>query len=483
MADLHFQSVRELARRIRRRELSSLELTDTFLDRIARLNPAINAVITLDPERARAEAKRADDALSGSSTTRLPPLHGIPMTVKDAYEVTGMRTTSGAKPWANHVPKQDAIAVQRLREAGAIIVGKTNTPAFCADYQSYNEIFGTTHNPWDLARTPGGSSGGAAAALAAGLTPIELGSDIAGSIRVPAAFCGVLGHKPTYDLVPIRGHIPGPPGSLSAYDLAVAGPMARSADDLAYVLPIVAGPDPEHAKAYRLSLPPPRAASLRGYRVAAWLEDPAFPVDAPVAEVLQAAVAALRRAGAQVTDKRPEFDLAEARAIYGRLFEPIITAGSPPKVVAQLEAVAAMSDQNPWVTSARNAISRHSAWLAANEDRAKLKAKLARFFDDYDVLLCPTSIAAAFPHDHSRPQAMRKLVVNGAPQAYFDLMGWISVATTTHHPATVAPVGRTQAGLPVGIQIIGPYLEDLTSIDFAGRLGEVIGGFEPPPGY
>lgn len=481
MADWHFQSARVLADRLRRRELSSLELTDAFLERIARLNPAINAVTTLDPEGARAAAKRADEALARGD--KLGPLHGIPMTVKDVYEVTGMRTTAGAKPWADYIAKSDAVSVQRLRDAGAIIMGKTNVPAFASDFQSWNPIFGVTNNPWDVSRTPGGSSGGSAAALAAGLTPLELGSDIAGSIRIPSSFCGVLGHKPTYELVPMRGHIPGPPGSLAAVDLAVCGPMARSADDLAYLLAILAGPLPEQAKAYRLQLPPPRAASLRGYRVGVWLEDPAYPLDPEVASLLRAAVDELRRAGANVREAKPDFGLADAHALYGKLFEPIIVAGAPPKVVAMFEAMAASSETGPLFTSARNAIARHGDWLVANELRAHLKAKLARFFEDYDVLLCPTVVTPAFVHDHSNPQSLRKLTVAGAERPYFDLMGWISFATATHHPATVAPVGRTKAGLPVGIQIIAPYLEDLTSIDFAGRLGEVVGGFEPPPGY
>jgi amidase len=259
--------------------------------------------------------------------------------------------------------------------------------------------------------------------------------------------------------------------------------MARSADDLALMLPILAGPVPEVAKAYSVKLLQPRAATLRGYRVAAWLEDPGFPVDAEVAGRLQAAVDALRRAGVSVDDAKPEFGLADAYSIYRRVFDPVIAAGSPPRVIAQLEAAAAGPDTEPLVLIARNSIQRHYEWLAANEQRAKLRAKLARFFENYDVLLCPVTHVTAFPHDHSHPQFMRMLTVNGAQRSYMELTGWISVATLTGNPATVAPIGRSAAGLPVGIQIVGPYLEDLTSIDFAGRLSEVVGGFEPPPGF
>lgn len=483
MTDWHFESVRVLARRIRRRELSSVELVDAFLDRIAEHNPALNAVVSLDPGRARAEAKRADERLSAGAHGRLGPLHGVPMTIKDGYEVAGMRSTAGAKPWAEHVPAQDALAVQRLRDAGAIVLGKTNTPAFCSDFQTYNTLFGTTHNPWDLTRTPGGSSGGAAAALAAGLTPIELGSDIAGSIRLPAAFCGVLGHKSSYDLVPTRGHIPGPPGTLARGDLVVAGPMAREADDLAYLLPILAGPTPEVAKAYRLALPAPRATTLRGYRVAAWLDDPAFPLDDSVAQPLHDALDALRKAGVTVDAVHPDFGLAEAHAVYSRLFDPITVVGLPDKVITQLEAAAASGETNALTRMARNALARHTDWLVAHEQRERLRAKLARFFEDYDVLLCPVAITAAFAHDQAQPQFARTLMVNGERRPYHDLMGWLTFVTATYSPATVAPIGRTRAGLPVGMQIVGPYLEDLTTIDFAGRLGELVGGFEAPPGY
>ncbi|HET6339148.1 MAG TPA: amidase [Polyangiales bacterium] len=481
MPEWYFESARVLARRIRKRELSSVELLDAMLARIEKVNPPLNAVVTLDPERARAEAQRADELLA--SGVAVGPLHGVPMTVKDAYEVSGFRTTAGAKRWTDHVPAADALAIRRLRDAGVIIVGKTNTPAHCADWQSFNEIFGTTNNPYDVSRTPGGSSGGAAAALASGMTPIELGSDIAGSVRVPPAFCGVYGHKSTHDLVPMRGHIPPAPGTLGFQDLVVSGPMARTADDLALMLPLIAGPVPEIAKAYSVRLPPPRAATLRGYRVAAWFDDSAFPVDTESRALLQASVAALRKAGVSVDDARPEFTLAEAHANYRVLFDPIIPSAAPQKVVTQLEAAAAGPQTEPLVITARNSIAPHYLWIRADEERAQLRAKLARFFENYDVLLCPVTQLPAFPHDHTLPQFMRTLTVNGKTLRYTDVMGWMSFATLTGNPATVAPIGQTAAGLPVGVQIVAPYLEDLTSIDFAGRLSEVIGGFVPPPGY
>jgi amidase len=482
MTELSFASARTIANLIRRKQLSSLEVVDHFLARIAQHNPALNAVVTLDAEQARAAARQADAALASGQA--LGPLHGVPMTIKDAFEVAGMRTTSGATTWKDHVSSQDAVAVQRLRAAGAIIMGKTNTPAFCADWQSFNAVFGTTNNPWDLSRTPGGSSGGAAAALAAGMTPIEFGSDIAGSVRIPPGFCGVFGHKSSFGLVPPRGHMPGPSGTLAAADLVTVGPMARWADDLALMLDVVAGPLPEDAKAYRLQLPGPRAMTLRGYRVAAWLDDPAFPVDHSVGACLQHAVDELRRAGVQVDDAHPPFELKDAHAMYRSLIDPVMVAGVKREVIASLEASAASADlTDPRAVFARNALIRHSHWMVWNEFRHRQRAQLARFFEDYDVLLCPITPVVAFPHDHSQPQEARRLTVNGQERPYHDLMGWISFSTSCYLPVTSTPVGRTPAGLPVGMQVIAPFLEDRTAIDFAGRLHELLGGFVKPANF
>lgn len=479
-SEWYYESARVLARRIRKRELSSVELVDAFLSRIERVNPAINAIVTLDPERARAEAKRADQILASGAP--VGPLHGLPMTVKDAFEVAGMRTTAGARRWSDHVPATDALAVQRLRQAGAIIAGKTNTPAYCSDFQSYNDIFGTTNNPWDPTRTPGGSSGGSAAALAAGLTPLELASDIAGSIRIPAGFCGVFGHKPTHGTVPMRGHIPGPPGTLAIADLAVTGPMGRDPDDLAFMLSSIAGPTSEAAKGYTLRFPPPRATSLRSYRVAAWLDDPFCPIDAEVKTSLQGAVEALRRAGVAVVEAQPDFKLGEVYALYRELLDPILVAGST-KVIAQLESIVNGPKDAHIVITARNSLARHADWILANERRAQLRVTLARFFEDYDVLLCPVAPLPAIKHDHSKPQFARKFQINGQSRDYNDFMAWPSFATAAYLPSTAAPVGRTKSGLPVGIQVVGAYLEDLTTIDFAGRLSELTGGFVRPPGF
>jgi amidase len=487
MTDLHLQSAAELAALIRARKLSSVELLELYLKRIAAHNGVLNAVVTLDEDRARSAARAADDELA----TRGPrgPLHGLPITVKDAYETAGMRSTAGAKPWANHVPAHNAVAVQRLIDAGAFVIGKTNVPAYCADMQSYNEIFGVTKNPHDLARTPGGSSGGAAVSVACGFTAFELGSDIGGSIRTPSHWTGVYGHKPSYGIVPQRGHLPPAPDSLFEPDLSVCGPLARAAGDLSLTLDVLAGPDRLQAKGYRLQLPRPRASRLRDYRVAVWLDDEAFPVDAEVGSVLSAAVDALEKNGARVDRAaRPERSLASMFETYQQLLNPVLTVGWKEKLVATLQqlAQAPIPDdrlQAPLFRFARHATVRHADVLQIAEQRERDRVQWERFFERYDVLLCPVTGNAAIPHMHEGTPVTRTLTINGKAEPYNTIMGWIGMATSAHLPATVVPVGRTAGGLPVGMQVIGAYLEDHTTIDVAARIGEIAGGFVPPKAY
>lgn len=482
MASLDYRTATDLVAMLRRRECSARELLDHHLARIAQRNPAINALVTVDVERARTRADAADAAAARGEWWG--PLHGLPMTVKDTFETDGMRTTAGFEPLSQHVPSTDAVAVGRLRAAGAVVFGKSNVPVLASDWQSHNPIFGVTRNPWDPSRTPGGSSGGSAAALAAGFTPLELGSDIAGSIRVPSHWCGVYGHKPTHGIIPQRGHVPGPPGTLSAVDLAVMGPMARSAADLGLALDLLAGPLDDVAAGWRLDLPRARHAALRDYRVVAWLDDPTFPVDASVLAPLDAAVTALERAGARVDRRRPaDLHLAEIVGVYLDLLWSILLAGAPPDAFDGLVAAAGAGGSDAFTSMARSGTLRHRDWLRANELREHVRARLATVFRDYDVLLMPTNQVPAIPHDHSEPQVARSVRINGEDRPYYDLFAWIALATTALHPATTAPVGRTPAGLPVGIQIVGPYLGDRTTIDFAGRLAEVAGGFERPPGW
>lgn len=484
MLDRAVRSASSLAAALKRGEIGSRELLERYLARVERINPVVNAVVTLDAERARQSADRADAARARGEW--LGPLHGLPMTIKDTFQTAGLRTTAGAQVLASHVPARDAVAVERLRAAGAVVFGKTNTPAFAGDVQTYNELLGITRNPWNPARSPGGSSGGAAAAVAAGLTAAELGSDIGGSIRIPAHCCGIYGLKPSHGLIPLRGHIPGPPGTLAEADLAVAGPMGRSAEDLSLLLDVLAGPDSKAAVGWRLQLPPPRRQSLRDYRVAAWLDDPACVVDAGVRASLESAVESLRRAGVRVDERaRPLPDLRAAFGCYEKLLWPILTAGLASEEfagVVQLAAEGTAGDPGPAATWARAASLRHREWLAVNEARAQMCEAWSLFFRDHDVLLCPVMAVPAITHDTAGTLLERLIEVNGAKRPYLDLLVWISLATAALLPAISAPVGRTADGLPVGIQIVGPYLEDRTAIDFAVRLSEVVGGYEPPSG-
>jgi len=389
---------------------------------------------------------------------------------------------------AEHVPQRDADSVARLRGAGAIVFGKTNLPIFAGDGQTFNDVFGTTNNPWDLTRTPGGSSGGAAAAIAAGLAPLELGSDIAGSIRNPAHYCGVYGHKPTHRIVPNRGHIPGAPGELALADLGVVGPIARSADDLDLALGVLAGANPDDAIAWKLTLPPPRRSSLREYRFAAWLDDPEAPVDAAVTERLRATVDALRATGAQVDEAaRPGPTLAKMHRVFQQLLLGVSVSGL---LDGEFDAIRDAASRLPATEDGavprflRFTTQTKRDWNAANEARAQMRAAWAAFFRDYDVLLCPAAPTAAFAHDHTPPHlGVRMTLVNGVPRPLDDAIVWAGFGSAALLPATVAPVGRTSGGLPVGVQIVGPYLEDRTTIDVARRLADVIGGYVRPPGF
>lgn len=483
MDDLLARSACDLAAAIRRRDVSSRELLQAFASRIHEHNPSLNAVVTLDLERAERRALQADEATARGNSWG--PLHGLPITVKDSLETEGLRTTSGFPPLADHVPARNAVAVQRVVDAGAIVFGKTNLPVLAGDWQSYNPLFGVTRNPWNAGRTPGGSSGGSAVAAAAGFTSFEIGSDIGGSIRVPAHWCGVYGHKPTHGIVPQRGHVPGPPGMLSEADLAVVGPISRSAEDLDLLLGIMAGPPAESAHAWTLALPPPRCARLGDYRIAAWLDDPAFAVDGTVRAVLETAVEALRAAGASIdASARPRLALPEIFDVYLQLLYPVLLAGYPLKTFLELAELARKFPEqaaDPVALMARYGTATHRDWLGASEVRQHARAAFAEFFTRYDVLLMPVNQVPAIAHDHSEPFVGRTIAINGETRSYTDLFAWIAPATTALLPATSAPVGRTSDGLPVGIQIVAPYLEDRTAIDVAARIAGVLGGFTPPP--
>ena len=482
MTELALHSARDLSAAIRRRDVSSRELLDLYLSRIERLNPSLNAVVTLDVERARHAAAAADASLARGEVPG--PLHGVPMTIKDTYETAGMRTTCGFSAWSDYHPDDDAAAVRRLREAGAVIFGKTNTPTLAGDWQTHNPIFGTTNNPWDPTRTTGGSSGGAAAAVATAMTALELGSDIGGSIRVPSNWCGVCGHKPTWGIVPQRGHMPPAPGTLADTDLNVVGPIARSVDDLELALDVLAGAHGHQAAGWRLELPDARGTTLRGLRLAAWLDDPAYPLESETRRVLAGAIAGLRAAGATIADAHPTVDLPDVVRTYQQLLYPILLGTMAQESFDGFVELAAQlpgEDDGDLARSVRFATLRHRDWLIAHERREQIRATVGDFFRDVDALLMPVTVVPAIPHDHSEPFTDRVIRADGGERPYTDLFGWIALTTLAYLPATVVPVGRTRDGLPVGVQIVGPYLEDRTTLAVGRCVSEVLGGFTPPP--
>ncbi|SLN76245.1 amidase [Oceanibacterium hippocampi] len=484
MTDLALLPATELVAMLGARKISATELLEHYLERIARLDPGINAVVALDADAARARAQAADAALArGENTGRL---QGLPMTIKDSFEVAGMPTTSGAPMLAGHRPGRHADAVERLVAAGANVFGKTNLPLFAGDLQSFNEVFGTTNNPWNRARTPGGSSGGAAAAVAAGLTAFELGSDIGGSIRTPAHFCGIFGHKPSYGIVPMRGHIPGPPGTLLDVDFGVAGPLARSAADLDLGLDVLAGAAPREAPAWTLALPAARHKRLKDYRVAMWIDDADFPTDDGVRARLEALADALRRAGVAVDmAARPVASLKAGHDLFYKMLSAIVGAGLPEPLRASMRdraAAAAPDDPSYRARFARGATLSFADYLALDAQRQQLRSRWARFFESFDVLLCPATSVVAIPHDHDGAPESRTVTINGQARPYMDLVVWAGLAGVANLPGSVAPVGRDDEGLPVGVQIVGPYLGDRTTIAFAGEVERLMGGFQAPPG-
>ncbi len=456
-------SATKLAAAIRSRELTSRDLLELYLDRIARLNPPVNAVVTLDAERARAEADRADAEAARDEWRG--PLHGLPITIKDAIEVAGVRSTGGAIELTDHVPGADAPAVARLKGAGAIVFGKTNLPRWSGDIQSFNEIFGTTSNPWQLEHVPGGSSGGAAAAVAAGFTSFELGTDIGGSVRVPSHCCGVFGLKPSYGVVSQRGYLDHVGGGTTDADINVFGPIARSAEDLDLLIGVLAGPDADRAVAWSIDLPAPRQKEISDYRVGVWFDTPSMPIDREQLEILRRAADRLADAGAKVEDAHPPVDFDEQQRVFISLISSAVAVSADPEVA---EATAGQ----------------HLAWLAADQERARLRTIWAEWFHQYDALLCPVLPTPAFPHDQSGDFFSRTLDVNGEQHPYMINVSWAGLIGVVSLPAAVPPIGRTESGLPVGVQVVAPYLRDREAVQLAGMLAQVAGGgYQPPPGF
>ena len=478
-----FRSARQWAEDIQSKKVSSVEALRLHLDRVNKFNPQVNAIVAFDLDRAHSRAAAADAAIAQGKTWG--PLHGVPITVKESFDITGLATTWGLPMLRNNIATSNAAGVRSLERAGAVVFGKTNVPTLLADWQTFNPIYGTTRNPWDLKRTPGGSSGGAAAALAAGLTPLELGSDIAASIRTPAHHCGVYGLKPSFGIVPQAGHAI--PGAEIPIDMLVCGPLARTADDLETALDAITGAEPEDAHYWTISLPQPRFRRLKEARIAVWLEEDCCEVDSEIQRLISRALIAAEAAGGRVDTKaRPFSDAEGTHALYVQLLRGATGAILPADLFEsqrkQIERISD-SDQSYLARTVRAVTQTHRSWFVAHRERAVLRRQWRAFFQDFDVLLCPVAASAAFPHDQQTERPYRQIQVNGKAENYNDQLFWAGLASLAYLPATVAPIGLTSAGLPVGVQIIGPYMEDKTAIQFARLLAAEIGGFRSPPDF
>ncbi|MBU6441043.1 MAG: amidase [Betaproteobacteria bacterium] len=481
-ADDAYRSVGQLRAALSAAQVSAAELTEAAIARIERYEPLLNAVCVRDFARARDAAREADRALARGEQR---PLLGVPLLVKESFNVAGLPTTWGFPQHRDFTAAQDALAVARAKAAGAVVLGKTNVPLGLGDWQSYNEIHGTTNNPHDPARTPGGSSGGSAAALAAGYVPLALGSDIGGSLRVPAHFCGVHAHKPSLGIVPGRGHLPPPlPPLPDTPELAVVGPMARCAADLELLLDAIAGPDEwDQGVAYRLELPPPRHRRLEQHRVLVLDSHPLVPTSDAVTQAVGALAEHLARAGVSLA-RRSELlpDLAGTGRLYGRLLLSFLAANGPEALYADMQRKAAglpAGDTTPEADSLRASVLSHRDWIAASQQRNRVRAQWRELFRAFDAVICPVSPVTAFAHDHSDMQA-RRIDIDGRSVPYGDQIAWSGLATLPGLPATAMPIGRSQQGLPIGIQIIGPWLEDRTPLRLARLLEAEFGGFRAP---
>jgi amidase len=483
MSALHQLGAAELARRIARGEIGARALLEHMLERIARFNGELNAVVLLRTDEARRRADEADAALRAG--TSWGPLHGVPVSIKECFDWAGTPSTFGRPSRMAHRAADDAVTVARLKQAGAIVLGKTNVPLDLADWQTFNAVYGATRNPWDHARSPGGSSGGSAVALAAGFTALELGSDHSGSIRMPTHFCGVYGHKPSYGLVPVRGHAYDPHSPPD--DINVVGPLARSAEDLELALRVMAGPEATDARAWRLALPEAGRASLRDFRVAVLTGDADFPVDADTRRTALEIAAVLRDAGASVTidpalpvPSRQSYELHIALARAASAFRR-----DPADIAALMPEAAALdpADHAYEALMLRGLTQSHREWLERNAERQRVRDAWELFFTDCDALIAPVSPTPAFPLMHDVPKPQQQLLVDGVMRPNADTYFWIGLASVAYLPATTIPAGRSGAGLPIGLQIIGPEFSDLRCIALARLLESAHRGFTPPPAY
>lgn len=459
MNDLVFLAAHQLAKAIRDREVSSTEVIEAHLSQIERHNPRLNAIVTLDAENAYEQSKAADRALAQGEIWGA--LHGVPVTIKDSLETKGLRTTSSYEPLADYVPAQDATVVARLRAAGAIILGKTNTPKLTENFQTNSPLFGRTNNPWNLDCTPGGSTGGGAAAVAAGLSPLELGSDIGGSIRVPSHFCGVFGFKPTEHRVSTFGHIPELPGRPKTIQhLQTVGPLARCVEDLRLCLSLIEGPDPCQPEV----LPIPKVANpvttLQSCRYA-WTEGFGdIPATAETKAALEQLASSLLELGCCVEqhNQPPNFDTNTIWDIYIRIFTFELGLSQPDQTQSEQQ----------------------QRYFTALATRDTMIANMEGFLSNWDAWLCPVVPVTAFTHR----QPGEPIEIDGREFSYLRAIGaYTTVFNLTGNPVVVLPFTQSREGLPIGVQVVGRRGSDMKLLDVAEKLTQVTGCFQRPTGY
>jgi len=474
-----YSTATEMLDALERREVSSVELVDLHVERIEQRDGVLNAIPVRTFDRARDAARSADSARAAGKGGALL---GVPLTLKESTQVAGLPQSAGIVPLGEHRPAQDGRVARRIFAAGGCLLGKTNIPVALGDWQADSPVYGRTNNPWDLERTPGGSTGGGGAALAAGMTPLELGSDIGGSIRVPAAFCGVYGHRPSETAIPREGAFPLADSPNPGVVMAVQGPLARSVDDLELLFDVIAGPVDGEDVAWRLEVPPARAERLADLRVAIMPAlELAQPSDEMAAKVDELATF-LGTAGATVAEAMPDLDHRAYFREYLTLLAMVTSQGKPrADRQADAQQLAGAGDE-VFAAMADGMLLDAHEYLALLRRREAARAAWRRFFTEWDVLVAPTILDAAFPHQ-TGDQNQRTLSIDGRSVAYGLNLVYPMWAILAGQPATAFPAGLSTGGLPLGLQAIGPYLEDRTTIQFARFLQRDWQGFVPPPGY
>ena len=478
--DIAFWSATRLIRALKAKKIGALELLDLYAARIKKHDGKLNALPVLDMDASRKRAK-ALDRKGGKKGV----LAGLPMTVKESFDLKGHPTTWGLAEYAKDRAASNALAVDRFFAAGGNVFGKSNVPTLLADWETVNPVYGRTFNPWNLDRTPGGSSGGAAAALAAGLTGMEAGSDIGGSIRNPAHFCGVYGHKPTWNLCSTAGHPL--PGYVHPTDITVIGPMGRSAMDLELGLSLIAGPDAIDGAGTRVQLPKCEKKSLKGWRVAVVATHPTAEADVSVQNSIRRLAQFVASKGAKVSERAmPDFDFGEAHRVFIQLLRGATSGRQTPAQFAQMQAAKAKlgpKDMGYYAQMVRANTQAHKDWLLASNRRHQMRLAWAEFFKDWDVVLCPNAATAAYPHSMPGERWERMIIVNSKPQPLTTQMWWAGISGMCYLPGTAAPIGLSPEGLPLSVQIVGPQYGDLTTIRFAQLLEREYYAFAAPPAY